>query len=281
LGGNKKLCISKIDKVGFGFEVYSKQLEKLANELPEWKLKKLGSIIHTACIRRFRKPREPKYGSISKGFTELELQHFLRNVRSEKFGLLFKYQAYMGLRVGEVCRLHISNIDFDKRELTIKSEKSNKMDALRIPAELFAETAAYIMKYEANIERAKGHLFFKDNNLDRNGIPHLDGNHVRNVFCTVRKRCGLDQVYCKSEESYGRKERNLHRLTTHSLRHFAITRFSKSTNGNIVLANRFARHTKIETTMHYIAKDKDELYKNIDIAFDLSALERLKNRMGK
>ncbi len=30
----------------------------------------------------------------------------------------------MGLRVGEVCKLHINNIDFDKLKVTIKSEKS-------------------------------------------------------------------------------------------------------------------------------------------------------------
>jgi hypothetical protein len=33
------------------------------------------------------------------------------------------------------------------------------------------------------------------------------------------------------------------------------------------MASRFARHASSSTTMRYIAKDKDELYKKIDFAF--------------
>ncbi len=113
--------------------------------IPQSQLEKLRSVLHHVDTRRFKgKRKTPKYGSINKGFTELELQHFLRNVPNEKFRLLFKYQAYLGLRVGEVSRLHIRNIDFDKRELTIKSEKSGVSDSLKIPSGLFNETVEYI-----------------------------------------------------------------------------------------------------------------------------------------
>ncbi len=56
--------------------------------------------MHRVYKRRFKVPKEPKYGSINKAFTETELQLFLRAVGSEKFRLLFEYQAYLGLRVG-------------------------------------------------------------------------------------------------------------------------------------------------------------------------------------
>ena len=83
----------------------------------------LKSRIHKVYVKRFKqKSGEPKYGSVNKGFTELELQHLLRNAPNGKFRLLFKYQAYLGLRIGEVTKLHMSNIDFEKRELTINSE---------------------------------------------------------------------------------------------------------------------------------------------------------------
>jgi integrase len=84
----------------------------------------------------------------------------------------------------------------------------------------------------------------------------------------VLKDSGLDYAYRYSEEMYsGRKERPLYRITTHSLRHYAITKFAKSTNGNIVLTSRFARHADPSTTMQYISRDNEELYKNIDYAF--------------
>ena len=92
----------------------------------------------------------------------------------------------------------------------------------------------------------------------------------------MRKSSGLDSIYDYSEED-GKRNRALHRLTTHSLRHYAITHFAKATNGNIVQTCRFARHAKPETTMRYISRDNEELYKSIDFAFSnrLSELKKL------
>ncbi len=169
----------------------------------------------------------------------------------------------MGLRVGEVTKLHISNIDFDKRELTIDSEKSSLMDALIIPLDLFKETVDFLNRHSEEIKAAKGYVFFKENDNGHTGLPYLQVDYVRNVFRETMEAAGLSQSYAISEETeVSRRPRTLHRLTTHSLRHCAITRFAKTTNGNVVLASRFARHSDPSTTMRYIAKDKDELYKN-------------------
>ena len=111
--------------------------------------------------KRYKKLRTPKYGTLNKSFTELELQHFLRNVPNDKFRLLFKYQAYLGLRIGEVTRLHISNINFEERELILTSEKTNKSDSLRIPHELFQETVEFIQKNKEQLIKSKGFIFSK------------------------------------------------------------------------------------------------------------------------
>ncbi|MGC8791602.1 MAG: hypothetical protein ACP5PO_08880, partial [Desulfurella sp.] len=96
--------------------------------------------------------------------------------------------------------------------------------------------------------------------------------YARKVFREALKDSGLDYAYGYSEEAYpGRKERPLYRLTTHSLRHYAITKFAKSTNGNIVLTSRFARHADPSTTMQYVSRDNEELYKNIDYIFSIKA----------
>ncbi len=269
---------------GLDFHAFLKQLELFCNSTSKNKLEEVRRIVTRAHEHRFRRRREPKYGSINKGFTEQELQIFLRTLRSEKFRLLFKYQAFLGLRVGEACKLHISNIDFNKRELTIKSEKSQKTDALIIPMDLFKETIEYIAKNEANIKASNGYIFFKENDRSNTGNLHLAVDYVRNVFRETIKEAGLDQAYALSEETVAsRRSRALHRLTTHSLRHYAITHFAKSTNGNVVLASRFARHSDPSTTMRYIAKDNDELYKNIDFAFSdkLAVIKNLTKSVGK
>ena len=253
---------------GFVFKDFLCSVQEASRTASKWQLEAARSVMVKAYSQRFKRRKEPRYGSINKGFTEPELQRFFRSIASEKFALLFRYQAHMGLRVGEVCQLHISNIDFDKRELTIKSEKSGHMDSIIIPLDLFKETVEFMNKHQAEIKAAEGYIFYKENDNGHTGLPYINLNYVRNVFREVVQQAGLDQTYATSEEAYStHRPRPLHRLTTHSLRHYAITRFAKSTNGNIVLASRFARHASPSTTMRYIAKDKDELYRNIDFAF--------------
>jgi len=263
---------------GLDFRDFLNQVKYFSKSASKPQLEQIRAIIAKSHAHRFKRRKEPRYGTINKGFTELELQSFLRSVKNEKFALLFKYQAYMGLRVGEVCKLHISNIDFDKRELTINSEKSTKLDSLIIPLDLFRDTIQYIAKNEASIKASNGYVFFKDNDNNHNDLKHLDSNYVRKVFREVIHAAGLDQTYGTTEETDpNHRSHPLYRLTTHSLRHYAITHFAKSTNGNVVLAARFARHANPSTTMRYIAKDKDELYRNIDFAFSdrITPLKRL------
>ena len=264
-------------KSGFDYVQFLNLVKEQSAELNFHQLKELKGTVNHVFSKKYRGNGPPKYGSINKGFTELELQRFLRSIKSEKFALLFKYQAYMGLRIGEVTKLHISNIDFDKRELTLKSEKSGKMDALLVPLDLFKETVEFAAKNAAQIKAANGYIFYKENDNNHNSLLHVEQNYARKVFREIIKECGLDATYGESDESlYHRNERTLHRLTTHSLRHYAITKFAKSTNGNVVLASRFARHANPSTTMRYISKDNEELYKEIENAFSESMLSNVK-----
>ncbi|MEM3714878.1 MAG: hypothetical protein QXF82_08025 [Nitrososphaeria archaeon] len=43
---------------------FKSELEKLANTLPQAKLEELRAIILRSLKRRFRAPKEPKYGSL-------------------------------------------------------------------------------------------------------------------------------------------------------------------------------------------------------------------------
>ena len=84
--------------------------------------------------KRFQRSRIPKYGSLNKGFTEQEIQKFFRAVDNPKFGLLFSYQAQLGLRIGEAVRINVKDIKFESRELVVKTEKAMTLDTLLIPA---------------------------------------------------------------------------------------------------------------------------------------------------
>lgn len=123
--------------------------------------------------------------------------------------------------------------------------------------QLFKDTLTFIPKHEKEIEKAMGYIFFRSPERSLRAEPFVEQTYVRNRFrCYVIKAC-LDQTYDASDESVqGRPVRSLHRLTTHSLRHYAITSFSKQTNEHLVLTSRFARHADPSTTMVYVSTKK-------------------------
>ena len=246
-------------------------------------LQQLQSVLHQTQTKRFAgKRRTPKYGSLSKAFTDSQITQFFRVIDDDKFRLIFQYQAQLGLRIGEAVRVNVKDINFETREITLKTEKAKVIDTLLIPNQLFKDTLAFIAKHEADIERALGYIFFRSPEKSRRNEYFVEPNYVRNMFRYYVVKSGLDQTYDTSEESVvGRRSRSLHRLTTHSLRHYAITRFSKQTNGNLVLTSRFARHADPSTTMVYVSTKKEELYKEIDNAFSVERADKLKHAIIK
>lgn len=178
---------------------------------------------------------------------------------NKKFRLLYSYQAYIGLRIGEVVKINFKDFNWNTHELKIFTEKARVLNTLIVPSSLYNETLDYINANKEQIEKAQGFLFYADHEASHNTTrkePYLELNYVRKVFRGYIRQAGLDEVYGTSE---GNVARHLHRLTTHSLRHYSITKFYKTTH-DPVLTSRFARHLKPDTTLTYIHSDKSELY---------------------
>ncbi len=70
------------------------------------------------------------------------MQRFFKAIESDKFRILFSYQAQFGLRIGEAVKLNAKNINFQTKELALKTEKARIIDTLRIPVQLFKQTLA-------------------------------------------------------------------------------------------------------------------------------------------
>ncbi len=262
------------------FALIKGELERYLPTLPKHHLVEIRKMVMQQFRKRFQRSRIPKYGSLNKGFTEQELIKFFKVIDNEKFRLLFSYQSQLGLRIGEVVRINIKDIRFESRELVVKTEKAMTLDTLLIPAPLFKETLDYIESSSGSVEKAQGFIFFKEAGKSRTPEPYLDQNYVRNAFREYVRKANLDEVYDQSDESRpGRVPRRLHRLTTHSLRHYAITRFAEQTNGNVFLTSKFARHIKPDVTMTYINTNKKQLYENIDGAFSVSRAVSLKAKV--
>ena len=134
---------------------------------------------------------------------------------------------------------------------------------------LFNQTEQYMAQFSAEIDKADGYLFFKG--VDRKQIAeqYVEPNYTRKLFRQYVQKANLDEIYDTTQEPDGHTIRRLHLLSTHSLRHYAITKFAKMSNGNLLLASKFARHREPHTTMTYIHTDKKELYDQIDKTFSV------------
>ena len=222
--------------------------EEVAQILPslgKHKIEEIMGVIDEHYERRFEgKRRIPEYGNLNKDFADNQIEAFFRAVGNEKHRLLLSYQANLGLRVGEVVKISLKDINMQTRELTVFTEKAKTIDTLIIPIRLFEETQTYINCFSLNIKQAQGYIFFRDPNKSNRTDPYLEPNYVRKVFRHYVQEARLDEdAYGLSDEDRGRTQKQLHRLTTHSLRHYAITRFAKQVNGNLVLARAGSQGT--------------------------------------
>ncbi len=255
---------TKLDEL----EHVKKELQALLPLLSKWRVEELQQIISHHYTTKWKHRKFRKYGSLSKAFSQEELDKFFAVIKEDRFRLLYSYQAYCGLRVGEVCQLNVKDFDFNIRELRVKTEKAHTLDTLRVPQFLFEQTLEYIREHTIEIDKAQGYLFYVDKRHSRTDKPYIDLNYIRNTFRYYISLAGLNEVYDESEESVqGRTKRSLHRLTTHSLRHYAITKFNRAVGGDIMLTKAFARHREISSTQVYVHTSREELYSAIEHAF--------------
>jgi integrase len=260
-----------IDKLAIAELEREKEIvAQLIPRLGKHKIEELRQVIDKHYTKRFAgKCRFPKYGSLNKGFTDEKLKAFMLAVDKPKYKLLFGFQAYDGLRIGEACRVNVSDINFQTREIKIQTEKAKKLDQLIIPLHLFQQAEEYVKANREQIDKAQGYLFYQDKKYCKRVCPYIETDYARHVFRQYVVAAGIDESYATSEESDpNRRKRTLHLLTTHSLRHYAITSFYKQTK-DWMLTSRFARHIEPNTTTTYIHTDRSELYAQIEKAFSI------------
>jgi len=254
-------------------------LDKLMPRLSKHRIEELQRYIAKHFVKRFAGKRKMcKYGRLSKGFNELELQRFFASVSNKKLLLLWKYQATLALRIGEVCKLNLKDLNLETRELKIATEKARILDSLIVPQGLFQETLVFIQNNKMQIEESGGFIFYAEKKKSTRNAGYLDSNYVRVRFREFIVKAGIDEVYGVSDETKGRAVRRLHRLSSHSLRHYAITKFARETK-DLVLASRYARHASPDTTMTYISTDKSQLYQAIEQTSSLKEAILLKGRL--
>jgi integrase len=184
--------------------------------------------------------------------------------------------ANLGLRIGEVVKIKLEDIDIPKRKLLLLTEKARTRDSLYLHDDVADKLTNWINLHYELIQQHDCHILFSVNQSgDRS---HVSPNWLRNEFRTAIILAGLNEWYGKTDESdSSRKARRLHRLTTHSLRHYFITKVYKATK-DPVIASKLARHTDLKSTQVYIHSAQQDLDVSMSSVFEKSYVEQQKEK---
>jgi len=204
--------------------------------------------------------------NLNRDFSEEELDSFFSVIDNKKHLFCFQMQAYLGLRISEAVKVNMSDIDFKRKTIRIYAEKTKETDFLHLHDRILKILQDWIRNNLEEIEKHKGYLLYSDY---RNN--HISRDTMRNFFRLYLKKAQLDDVYVELYTVGGQcngmaKSRKLRRLSTHSLRHYYITKIYKKTL-NPVATQKCARHKNFKSTDHYINLTDKDAEEALDKAF--------------
>ena len=162
------------------------------------------------------------------------------NTKQIQVRLIFYILIYMGLRVGEVCRLTRENVQGNK--LVFQLEKSNRTHERVIPDWLMCLLNKYMNDY-----KIYGWLFPTKHCKQYNGKnEHIVRPTLGCYIKQFRDQYGLTDVYfiCKD----GKK---LYRISIHTIRHWFLCKLYEKC-GDLILVAQIIGHKKFQTTFDYI-----------------------------
>jgi integrase len=178
-------------------------------------------------------------------------------------------QSGLGLRVGEVVKIKLDDIDFKRDTLKVQTEKANTLDILPLYPSIKIVLLEWFYKYEKEIKEHDGYIFFSDgDNGNRSKEKHVSPNWVRKYFRETCKLINLDEDYGKSDESLyaDRVPRKLYRLTTHSFRHYFGTKLANQ-GVPIHVIKKLMRHGSLSSTEVYLNTTKEDMTKAVNKVF--------------
>jgi len=214
--------------------------------------------------------------NINRNFSDEELEKFFSVIKNKKHLLCFKLQAYLGLRISEAVKVNLSDIDFQRRKIKVYAEKTKEIDFIHLHDLAFESVQNWVRIHAKEIEEHDGFLIYSDR-----GKGHVSKDRMRNFFRDYLEKAKLDDEYVEiftvGKQCYGKaKSRKLRRLSTHSLRHYYVTKVYNETM-NPVVTQKCARHRSFRSTECYINLNPQDAVDALDKAFGNKEAEKKEN----
>jgi len=173
-----------------------------------------------------------------------EIRHYVNTeILSPPMRMIIKTVMYLGLRAGEACELKRENFNKDFSLLTFQVKKTNQIKQRKLQRFLSMLFRSYNQNYKSYMR--EDYLFYPYRNKSK--YKHIQRNSVSAKFAHIRKALGYDHVYYTCKD--GKK---LYRVSSHTLRHYAIYRYYIASGKDIIATQQIIGHKKIETTSKYI-----------------------------
>lgn len=166
--------------------------------------------------------------------TEAEWQRLVEEMRQESIRnrFMFALSYDTALRRGELCALHVNDIDPAYRQVAVRAENSKNQRARTVQ---YSETTGLLyqayLRERRQLSRERGPLFLSESRRNL-GAPVTFWTWSK-VIRSLAQRVELDS------------------FTPHTLRHLRLTDLARA-GWELHLIARFAGHRSLQTTLQYI-----------------------------
>lgn len=233
-------------------------LDYLVPRLRAHQLKLLSKVVSQERRRRYPRKRETKYGrTVRRIFTPEEYDRFLKHCTNPKAQVCFQLMHGLGLRIGEVVGIKLSDVDFLSKTIIIHTEKSRTEDMMPLHDGIYELLRTWVNDRYSAIQQHDGYLFYGENpSYPR---PYISKDWLRNYFGQVREEAGLNQTYSMTNEPLGRTPRRQFRLTSHSCRRTFGTNLYRMTKDQKIVQYDL-RQKDIKSSDPYIFVSPQEVH---------------------
>ncbi len=197
------------------------------------------------------RPKYERFGETIRYLTLDELSRLFDQVTDYRHKLMLRLIYELGCRVGEFVRIRLRHIDFTRAAVTFPAAntKTGYYRTSHAPRGLMNEILD-LLKREGRAQKRDGLIRQPDSFLFHprsRPRAHYTENRLRQVFRQYARAAGLDHEYGADS-----RDRSLHRLTIHSLRHAHIMHYIHHHRLPLPIVQKQVGHKTLKATSVYL-----------------------------